>query len=326
MHDERTIPAGHAIAIIVVALVAGMVLNAPGLLETAERQTGATRSFAVGVMAPIAAVSSALRLDAPHEALDRLAHGTPDEPVVIASDEPAPTGVTTTTVSPTVTTVAPRVVTAADPLRLLVAGDSMVGQFGPVLERTAERTDLVSGEYFFEFSTGLTRPDIFDWAAKLRELGAELDPEVVVVYLGANDAANILVGDTWRSYDSPDGAWEAEYRSRVRDLMAQLDGSGVATYWMGLPVTSSGTQNDRYTHLNSIYETEAAAFGSVEFVPVWDWFTGNDGSYAEYLVNDEGTLTDMRLDDGIHYTTAGAERLAERVFPLIAADFGIDPG
>jgi hypothetical protein len=325
MHDERTIPAGHAIAIIVVALVAGMVLNAPGLLETAERQTGATRSFAVGVMAPIAEVSSALRLDAPHEALDRLAHGAPDEPVVVASDEPEPS-VTTTTVSATATTLAPRVVTAADPLRLLVAGDSMVGQFGPVLERTAERNGLVSGDYFFEFSTGLTRPDTFDWSAKLRELGATLDPEVLVLYLGANDAANILVGDTWRSYDSPDGAWDGEYRSRVRDLMDQLDESGVATYWMGLPVTSSGTQNDRYTHLNSIYESEAEAFASIEFVPVWDWFTGSDGSYSEYLVDDSGTLTDMRLDDGIHYTTAGAERLAERVFPIIAADFGIDDG
>ena len=39
----------------------------------------------------------------------------------------------------------------------------------------------------------------------------------------------------------------------------------------------------------------------------------------------DGTLTDMRQGDGIHYTTAGARHVANRVFPLIAEDFGLDP-
>ena len=93
---------------------------------------------------------------------------------------------------------------------------------------------------------------------------------------------------------------------------------------MGLPVTSSDVQNARYEHLNAIYEQEAAAFDSITFVPVWEWFEGDDGTYAEYLVDDDGALTDMRLDDGIHYTTAGAQYLTNRVLPIIAGDFGID--
>ncbi len=323
MQEEPTIPAGHVILIIVGALLVAVFLNAPGLLDTAERQSGSTRSLAVGVMNPIATISNALFIDAPHQALDRLAHGAPDESVIVADDEVTSTTFPTAT---TTTTVPTRTITAEDPLRLLVAGDSMVGQFGPVLERTAERSGLVAGDHFFEFSTGLTRPDALDWGVKIEELRSEYGSEVIVLYLGANDAQEILIDGTWRSYDSPDGAWEAEYRSRVAALMSQLDASGAETYWMGLPVTSSDVQNARYEFFNSIYEAEAEAFDSIRFVPVWDWFTGDDGTYSEYLIDDDGSLTDMRLDDGIHYTTAGAQHLANRVFPILAGDYGIETG
>lgn len=322
MQEEPTIPAGHVILIIVGALLAAIFLNAPGLLETAERQSGSTRSLAVGVMSPIATISNALFIDAPHQALDRLAHGAPDEPVVVAEEQVE----TSTTIPTTSTTVPERVPTAADPLRLLIAGDSMVGQFGPVLEGIAERTDVVDGEHFFEFSTGLTRPDFLDWEDKVAELAGQYDSEVLVLYLGANDAQNISVDGVWHDYSADDPIWVAEYRDRVASMMEHVEALGLTTYWMGLPDTDSESQTARYEFFNSVYETVAADYATVTYISAWEWMQGGGGTFSEYLTADDGTLTDMRQGDGIHYTTAGARHLANRVFPLIAEDFGIDAG
>ena len=108
-------------------------------------------------------------------------------------------------------------------------------------------------------------------------------------------------------------------------MMEHVEALGLTTYWIGLPDTDSDTQTAKYEFLNSVYETAAADHAAVTYISVWDWMQGGGGTYSEYLTADDGTLTDMRQGDGIHYTTAGARHVANRVFPLIAEDFGRDP-
>ena len=327
----RTLSAGHALMIIVGALVIGLLLNAGDLLETARRQSpGVARTLSVGVMEPLAAATDAVGLDTPRAAIDQWLGRAETGDSVVAGDAvtPPPTTipseVAAASASTTTTTTLPTP-TEASPLSLFVAGDSMVGQYGPVLAGRAERSGVVEGDYFFEFSSGLSRPDFFDWSAKLAEIRTDHDPDVLVLYLGGNDAQDILDDGEFLSYAVDSEPWHAEYRARVRELMAELDASGMRTYWMGMPIVRSDTMMKLKKRLNEIYAEEAAGFDGVSFVDTTDWFVDESGAYSEYLPDDSGTLTDMRQGDGIHLTTAGAVRLAERVFPLIASDYGL-PG
>jgi hypothetical protein len=109
----------------------------------------------------------------------------------------------------------------------------------------------------------------------------------------------------------------------VGDLMAELDEDGRDVYWMGMPIVRSDDFRQKVEVLNEIYRSEADRFESVTFVDSWSVFTGPDGGFSEYLTDSDGDLVDMRLNDGIHLTTAGGIRLAEVAFDIIAADWGI---
>lgn len=326
---RRTIPAGHVLAIVVVALAIGLLLNAADIRQTANRQEqGWMRSVSVALIEPVYELSHALWLDRPRAALDAVlgreaTAGEPEpEPVVVAS--PASTS---TTAPATTTTTQPtrREVTTAEPLVMYIGGDSMVGQFGPMLQNRANRSGMVTSEFVYEFESGLSRPDFVDWPARLDQVRAELDPDVFVLFFGGNDAQAIYMPDgTWIDFGTPE--WEAEYRARVDEVMSALEEDGRWVYWMGMPVVQSETFQPRVDLMNRIYEEAAAGHPNVTFVPTSEIFTGPDGGYSEYLTNSEGDLVDMRLDDGVHFTTAGAIRLAEHLFPTIAEDWNIPSG
>jgi hypothetical protein len=321
--SPRTMPAGQVIAVTILALVIGLILNAPDIRRTAERQeAGWKRDVAIAMIQPFDWFARTLRLDAPHNLVDaaigrRDAVGssstsTTTAPAPVAMPEPA-----TTTTAPS-----RREVTAADPLRVFIGGDSMVGQFGPMLENTAEAGGLVEvTEVLYEFSSGLTRPDFLDWPVRLREIRESQDPDVIVLFFGGNDAQAIQIDGTWHEFGSE--TWMAEYRQRVGDLMAELDEDGRDVYWMGMPIVRSDDFRRKVEVLNEIYRSEAERFDSVNFVDSWSVFAGADGGFSEYLTDANGDLVDMRLNDGIHLTTAGGIRLAEVTFRVIADNWGL---
>src|SRR5690606_8761522 len=209
---------------------------------------------------------------------------------------PPPTSVpgqdTTSTSAPAV--AERREVTAEDPLTMYIGGDSMVGQFGPMLDNRASQSGMVESEVVYEFESGLSRPDFIDWPQRLEQVSEELDPDVFVVYFGGNDAQAIYMPDgTWIDFGTPE--WEAEYRARVDGVMTELEDNGHWVYWMGMPVVQSQTFQPRVDLMNRLYEEAAANHPNVTFVPTAPLFTGPDGGYSEYLTNSDGDLVDMRL-------------------------------
>ena len=348
--------AGHVIVAVVVALVVGTLLNAQDLLETAERQPfGWQRDVAVAIASPIASFSDAIGLDTPRDTIDTaLGRGDADAPsideapdsggapVIAApeSDAAADPGATATPTesaspspSPTPTETEPAgpmgldrgPVTASDPLQLYIGGDSMVEiQFGTALEDLAGDTGMIETVAIeFDRGSGLTRPDFVDWPAKLAGVSESMDPDVMVVYFGGNDAQPIKIDGT--VYETTQPEWQAEYRSRVSDLQDQLVEAGHHVYWMGLPIPRDDSMVTKFGILNDIYSSEAETRDGVTYVDVWDLFKGPNGAYSEYLVDDDGDEADMRLDDGIHLTTAGAYRAARPTIATIMADFEIEP-
>jgi hypothetical protein len=90
-----------------------------------------------------------------------------------------------------------------------------------------------------------------------------------------------------------------------------------------MPIVRSDDFRQKVEVLNEIYRSEADRFEGVTYVDSWSVFTGPDGSFSEYLTDGNGDLVDMRLNDGIHLTTAGGIRLAEFAFGVIAENWGI---
>lgn len=327
-------PVGRALAIALAALVLSALLDAQSLDATARAQPfGWRRDLGTAVSGPLLDVSEALGLTGPRRALedllDRPSPGRPAGPSMPAPTIPpgttAPTttrpGPSTTRPPSTTTTTAPavRTPTAADPLRLWVAGDSMTEAFGPAFVDGAEATGVVVADRDLTYSSGLARPDFFDWYAASVEAIAEHDPEVVVIMLGANDGQGIVTATGPARFGTD--AWIAEYRARVAALMDLLGDDGRLVYWIGLPIMRSNAYGGRMEVLNGIYREEAERrTGHVRFIDTWTLFADAGGSYSAYLPGADGQPVLVRRTDGIHLTEAGADRLATVVLDTLAAD------
>ena len=333
-------PVSRALVVALATLLIAALLDAEGLEQTAESQPfGWRHDVATAVMGPVVAASRALHLTAPRawllDALDRPAGDTDASPpapssttATSATSTTGTTGTTGTTsgtsstssTSTSTTVPAQRTPTPSDPLRLLIAGDSMTEAFGPELDDAAVATGVVAVERTLRYSSGLTRPDFFDWPAALASLLAQHDPEAVVVMMGANDAQGIRTPGGTADFGTD--AWISEYRSRVAAVMTMLDDGERTVYWIGLPVMRSSGYDDRMRLISGIYEEEAANHPHVRFVATRELFS-DGGGYAAYLPGGDGQPVLVRREDGIHLTAAGGRRLAATVLAVIGEDWDL---
>ena len=83
-------------------------------------------------------------------------------------------------------------------------------------------------------SSGLASPEFFDWPKQATTELAEVDPEVVVFIIGANDY-NIARGPS-RSTIPGTPTWKAKYKLQIEQMLDILDGDGTRpVYWVGSP-------------------------------------------------------------------------------------------
>lgn len=315
--------AWRPVAVALITLVLAALLNAEELLHTAESQPlGWKRDVVVDLASVIADVADTTRLDRPRRWAetaigDGEAEGRSSDPVVPVTTTLVPESTTVPGDGATTATVPElRRPTADAPLRVWIVGDSMMQVVGQSLVNQAADSGVIDTDLEFRISTGLTRPDYFDWPARLAAIVAEDDPEAMIVMFGANDAQGMALPDGPEQFGTD--VWLAEYRRRTAEVMAQLSTGGRRIYWVGQPVMRSDSFSARMVALNDIYRSEAARVPDVTYVDSWTLFAV-DGEYAAYI--DDGGPTLMRHGDGIHLTRAGGDRLARTVLGAIRADW-----
>ena len=310
------VPLRRAAGVTFAALVLAGLLNADTLDQHAQRLAfGWKHDAATAVTTRIRDVSHALLLDRPRRALDDLlgrAHATPDRPK--PGPQPMPTGSPQPSTRPTPTPT--ETVSPANPLRVLVAGDSVSRELGQQLVKLAGPDPLVAASAEFRYSSGLTRPDYFDWRAWLRDAMSQgRPPQAVVVLFGANDAQGILTDSGAARFGSTD--WIREYRSRVAAVMDELVRSGARVFWVGQPIMRPTSYDKRMQLLDEIYRSEAARHAGVSYIDTRVLFSDADGHYAARLPDGSGKEVLMRAPDGIHLSAAGGRRMASFVLQHI---------
>jgi hypothetical protein len=202
-----------------------------------------------------------------------------------------------------------------------MVGDSMIaGAFGLFLARHLEREYGVSVDRSGKSSTGLSRPDFFDWIAevtRLRERGGSYD--AVICMFGGNDGQGQFMGrradPKWIRYGE-DG-WDQEYRRRVVAFAAAATGGTSALYWVGMPVMGLDRLHGRMRHLNRIYRGELCVRPRAHFIDIWRTLADRKGRYTQRKKIGRKRVS-VRASDGVHLTSAGATFLVEDVAPRIA--------
>ena len=214
--------------------------------------------------------------------------------------------------------------TADDPAVVYIAGDSDAGTFGPYLQELLSESDIVATELDYKVSSGLSRPDFFDWPERFAAGLTEVDPDIVVVTFGGNDAQGLadrsgdfIVGQP----DSDTADWKREYGERVGRVMDQLSADGRTLIWVGIPNDDNPKVTSRLQVQDEVVRAEAGERPDVVFVDTWERFSGRNGGWAEYVIDPRDNQgKDVRAGDGFHLNEVGAEILALDIAEAIRAD------
>ena len=228
------------------------------------------------------------------------------------------------TTAPPTTIAGPAAPTAAAPAKVLVVGDSDAGTFGPYLKELLDGTGVAQTTVDYKVSSGLARPDFFDWPAHLTAELPTADPDIVVVTFGGNDAQGLalangsfLNGDPVIAKDE----WLPEYTRRAGEVMDLLAADGRTVIWVGIPNDDSPEVTARLEVQDEAVRAAIATRPAVQFVDTWARFSSPNGGWAEYVIDPrDGLGKDVRLDDGFHLNQNGAEILALDIAEVVKSD------
>lgn len=326
---------GRVLWVIVVGLFIALMLNATELENEAKAKPyGRDRDVWVAIWKPFAVVSRTLYIDRPRawfdDAIGRGEDGSVFQLPASPGETPAPGDATQPEATATKTSKTPaatatptppkqliRTPTADQPLRIWVGGDSMSKILGEALVRQATETGLMAPVQDSQLSSGLTRPDFFDWPGHFNDLVKENPTsEVFVVMFGANDAQGIKTPDG-KIFQTDEAGWQVEYRRRVAGTMDLLKASDRLVIWVGQPIMRSDELSRLMQMENTIYKEEAAKRPWVRYFDLWPLFVNSSGAFDPYIPDDDGEVKLMRNPDGVHLIRDGGEKAARHIMELI---------
>jgi uncharacterized protein len=134
---------------------------------------------------------------------------------------------------------------------------------------------------------------------------AEAPPQTA----GQTESKKPVPGDP---HDFHTDEWAALYVKRIDAMIAALKSKGVPVIWVGLPAIRGTKATSDMSYLDELYRGRAERAGII-YVDIWDGFVDEDGDYAVQGPDFEGQTRRLRTADGVHFTKAGAVKIASYV-------------
>ncbi|HWE71148.1 MAG TPA: DUF459 domain-containing protein [Acidimicrobiales bacterium] len=331
---QQTLPWLRVLYIGLICFAVWLVLDAPSLQKSAQASPlGARRTVSLDLVGPIAAVSRGLGLSHfvgwADDILGRSVGGGPS--LAVATPPPIPKGqtppattvpITPASTPPTTLPPLPPHPTAANPLHVVVIGDSIGIDLGQPLTNDLIGTGVVSATLDGKIDTGLSRPDYFNWPAELQADLAIHHPQLVVVMMGANDPQSLVVNGTAVAYGTP--AWNTAYSDRAGAFMDTATSAGAHMLWVGMPPMAGSQLDGQMNTVNSLVQAQATARAAgVTFLSSRTVLGTPQGGYTAYLTNGAGSEINVRTPDGIHLTPDGGEVLSQAVMNFMRSNLKI---
>jgi hypothetical protein len=159
-------------------------------------------------------------------------------------------------------------------------------------------------------SSGLVRSDFYDWPAQIPGLLENEKAHAIVVMLGTNDRQALR--DEKGAYEIRSDRWRELYAARVDAMIDAAKAKGVPVIVVGQPAMMLPRLHADMPYINEILRERATA-KSVLYVDVWDGFVNESDQFITMGPALDGQIRRLRIADGVHFTRAGARKLAHYV-------------
>jgi hypothetical protein len=194
---------------------------------------------------------------------------------------------------------------------VLTMGDSLSQMLANGLDEAFEEKQEIVIKHQSKESSGLVRDDFYDWPKSVGELLAKPEKiDVAVIMIGSNDRQ--AIHDGGETLDPLSPRWRELYGARVDAIANAFKEKKVPLIWVGLPVTKAERFSADMAQFNEIYREHAARSGAV-YIDIWEAFADERNQYQAFGPDVNGQIVKLRSADGIHFTEAGARKLAHFV-------------
>lgn len=317
-----TMPAGLILVVMVLGLTLAMFLNADATLRKSNSKGDGWRNGVAHVVATVSDTFQFTFLRTKVDAALGKNQGTKiDAAELLRQQQEAQAALDAEAAREAASK--PPVITAptpATPLRLWVGGDSMTQTIGSSLQRVLSTTGVFTTTLDSHVSTGLARPDYFNWPEHLVKdvLAKQGGPQILVMMFGANDGQN-MTDPSGKGLVRGSDEWLAEYRRRVAATMDLLKSptNDRLTIWLGPPPMGPGTKVRGMDQINHIIWSEARTRPWIQYFDTWPFFSDADLQFVREAPNADGVTRLLRQKDDVHLTVVGGDRLSWAVVDRI---------
>ncbi len=197
--------------------------------------------------------------------------------------------------------------------KLLVIGDSLSIPLGKQLEDYFSKIPGIYFKRLGKVSSGLARPDFFDWERTLDKLAATMQPNTVLIMIGTNDNQSLKRGDGTTVHFG-EKAWDAEYKRRMNRLfeLCAQNNPNVKIFWVGAPIMGRPDLTKDVERINHVVRSLCDAKPNCQFIDTWDALADEQGRFTNHIVDITGERIRLRANDGVHLSLTGANILAGR--------------
>ena len=203
-----------------------------------------------------------------------------------------------------------------DTRRILIVGDQLAGGMGAGLARVAESDRTIQVINRFNESSGLARPEIYDWASAIPKMAEGKNFTTAFVLIGFNDRREMRDGDNVLKFASPE--WDALYKKRVDDVIDALAAQHIQVFWMGEPPMGDPAMDADLQNITDLQKERVIAKGA-NFIELRTPFVSAQGGYTDRGPDEAGTDRRLRENDGVTFFKQGNNRLGQIALAAIKA-------
>ena len=198
--------------------------------------------------------------------------------------------------------------------KIFFAGDSMMEGVAPWAMRELQDQYQIASIDLSKQNTGLSYSTFFDWPATIEQTILDNpDIGVLVVFLGANDPWAVPdpnnPGAKYIDFATP--RWNELYAEKVNRIMQAAQSNQTQVIWMTPPLMKSQKLKEQMITLSELHRsiipnTKALIIDSRPLL----LDNPESNEYTDSILLD-GSKVKVRTADGIHFTVAGQQRLAD---------------
>jgi hypothetical protein len=211
---------------------------------------------------------------------------------------------------------------------VLLLGDSLLATgFGEYLQRRLDDHPQIRCVRRAQSSSGLSRPDFFDWMEAGRQEIDRHQPDAVIVILGGNDGQGITERDGKAVARWGEATWASTYRQRLESFLQIISAPGRRIVWLELPTTGLGRFERKLGLIRNLQREVLSARADAVHLETRPFFIDDKGKALVHAkVEGFRGRKRLRLNDGIHFTVAGGRYFASKVHPQVLTLLGLLSG